>query len=100
VTRAADSRRYPAARRNPLAHEPSARPASLNPVENEKLLTAAREALFELGNYWTYFDIGRDPEFVTLEPDWTTVCGEELMLSDRVIEEARYLRRIAAEHDA
>lgn len=87
-------------RRNLLAHELSTQLASLNPIENEKLLSAARDTLFELSNHTTYVEIGRDPEFEALDPDWEDVCGEELALLDRVIDETRHLRGITAEHDA
>lgn len=85
--------------RNVLAHELSKQLASADPVENERLLTAARDALFSLSNHWTYVEIGCDPEFAALDPDWTQVYGEDLELLDCVIEKTRNLRGIASSDD-
>ena len=79
-------------RRNLLAHELSRRLASLDPVGNEKLIAAARDALFELSNHWTYVELGCDPEFAALEPDWSEVYGEDFELLDRIIDMTRDLR--------
>lgn len=86
-------------RRNKLAHELAKRIVSMNPVENEALLTRARSALFRLSNLWTYFDIGADPELASKDIDWTQVYGEELMLLDHVIEKTRELRGAKDEKD-
>ena len=85
--------------RNSVAHALSKQLSSLDPLVNENLLTAARDALFSLSNHWTYVEIGCDPEFADLDPDWTQVCGEDLTLLDFVIEKTRDQRRIASGDD-
>ena len=71
----------------------------MDPVENERLLTAARDALFSLSNHWTYVEIGCDPEFASLDIDWTQVYGEDLELLDCVMEMTRDMRSVASRHD-
>lgn len=85
--------------RNVLAHKLSSRIGSLDPVENERLLTAARDALFRLSNHWTYVEIGCEPELASSDIDWTQVYGEDLELLDCVIEKTRDLRSVASTHD-
>lgn len=51
------------------------------------MLLDARQALFKLSNFWIYIEIGSDPEFISRDIDWNTVCGAELLLLDKIIEE-------------
>jgi hypothetical protein len=78
--------------RNDLAHRLPQLIAEMDPAENERLLIEARESLFRLSNFWTYIDIGSDPEFTSLDIDWTTVAGGDLMLLDQIIDQTRSLR--------
>lgn len=82
--------------RNAFAHALSEQLSSLDPIANENLLIAARDALFSLSNHWTYVEIGHDPEFAPLDPDWTQFYGEELALLDCIIEKTKEHRIISS----
>jgi hypothetical protein len=72
--------------RNVLAHELSRMLHEMDPEQNEQLLLRARSALSHLSRFWMRIELGADPDFLALDPDWDTVVGEDLILLDQVIE--------------
>ena len=75
-----------------IAHELSKELADFNPAEYENVLRNARDTLFQLSNFWTYIEIGSDPEFTSYGIDWATVHGADLTLLDLLLERTRHLR--------
>ncbi|MGA3302486.1 MAG: hypothetical protein ABSC72_04275 [Methylovirgula sp.] len=51
------------------------------------MVIKARASVFRLSNFWTYIDIGADPEFKDKGIDWDAVAGNEFILIDRIIEQ-------------
>jgi hypothetical protein len=78
--------------RQSLAHELSEELINLDPAKDEAILGSARDALFRLSNFWAYIAIGADPEFASLEIDWSTAHGRDLTLLDTLIERTRRTR--------
>jgi hypothetical protein len=63
---------------------------SLRFESSQDLLDAAHKAIFKIGNYQAYMDIGADPVFKRV--DWSTGKGNEYCLLEGIIEKARLLR--------
>lgn len=83
--------------RNSIAHDLPSMLLNMDRVESENIIIEARKSLFRLSNFWTYIDVGADPEFVSQNIDWEAVAGEDLILLDEIIEQTR---RIRTHHDA
>lgn len=65
--------------RNDIAHNLPRMLPVMDPAENERLLSRARESLFRLSNFWIKIDIGSDPEFTSQDVDWEQVVGEDFI---------------------
>jgi hypothetical protein len=81
-------------RRNKIAHDLAAMLSTMNPADNRRALSQARDALFRLSNFWAYIDVGADPEVRALGVDWNEVAGEEFILLDRIIKQMDHIRTI------
>ena len=62
-------------RRQSLPHQLSEELIKLDPDKDEAILKSARDALFKLSKFWIYIEIGADPEFASLDIDWSTAYG-------------------------
>jgi|SRR5580704_11642435 hypothetical protein len=78
--------------RNRIAHDLPSMLPKMDRVESENIIAEARQSLFRLSNFWTYIEVGSDPEFASQDIDWEAVAGEDLTLLDEIIEQARRVR--------
>jgi len=78
-----DLRKY----RNRIAHELCDLIVGMDTSRSGPMVIKARASVFRLSNFWTYIDIGADPEFKDKGIDWDAVAGNEFILIDRIIEQ-------------
>lgn len=77
--------------RNDLAHDLVNRLRDLDTVRSIRLLEDVNTALFKLSNYRTYMEIGSDPEFQKIKPDWDTLKGHEYLVFEEVLSKLKLL---------
>jgi DNA helicase IV len=70
--------------RNELAHHLVNKLHNLQIASHSDLFGRVDVAIFKLSNYRAYIEIGSDPEFKNLVPDWSTLKGQEYVIFESV----------------
>jgi len=78
--------------RNDLAHDLVNKLHSMEIESYASLLERSNKALFKLCNYWTYIEIGADPEFQNKGIDWDTVKGHEYIIFEEVLNKVKIMQ--------
>jgi hypothetical protein len=71
--------------RNELAHDLVQRLPHLDLSDHKALFMQVEATIFKLSNYRAYIEIGSDPDFQKLKPDWTTLKGHEYLIFEDVM---------------
>ena len=75
--------------RNDLAHQLVDVLPRLDFTDHAALFAQVEATIFKLSNYRAYIEIGADPEFQKLKPDWKNLKGHEYLIFEDVMKKLK-----------